>query len=361
MDAFSNYDVLGLGAPIIDLVVQVDDHFLENVPGEKGGSMVVSHEVLAEILAKASKPSVDVPGGSAANTIIGMASLGSKCGLAGMVGRDDKGKSYIDRLLQKQIMPLFAESEESSTAQVICLITPDGQRTMRCFLGASNEYAPEHLKHEYFAGVKLVHCEGYAIYNQNGKVVRKAMEMAKQAGCLVSLDLASFEIVRSYKPLILELLENRLIDVIFCNEDEATQFASSIDETLEIFGTFCGTSVITMGAKGCWVQHEGEKKFFKTTPKTCIDTTGAGDLFAAGFLHMLMKGSPIEDCCKVAHTLGGAVLSVVGAQLPNQVWQKVHAEIRPLLKKDLSNEFSHIVHKSTYRETTSVEIETVMY
>jgi len=356
MDASSKYEVLGLGAPIMDLVVQVEDSFLETVPGEKGGSMVVSHEVLEDILSRASKPSVDVPGGSAANTIIGMASLGSKCGLAGMVGCDDQGKSYISRLLEKEITPLFTESPESSTAEVICLITPDGQRTMRCYLGASNEYAPEHLKEDYFMGVKLVHCEGYAIYNQNGKVVRKAMELAKQVGCMVSLDLASFEIVRSYKPFILELLENRFIDVIFCNEDEATQFAPSIDETLEILGKCCRTSIITMGAKGCWVLHEGEKKFFKTIAKQCIDTTGAGDLFAAGFLHMFLKGSSIEDCCKVAHTLGGAVLSVVGAQLPNQMWQKLHAEMRPLLKKD-STQFSHILHKSSYRENVSLDFD----
>jgi len=342
------WEVLGLGAPMIDQVLRVSDDFLSTIPGEKGGSSAINHQQLLDILNRSDTPAVDVPGGSAANTIIGMACLGSRCALSGMVGRDDMAQCYRERLKEKNIVPLFAESNDS-TAQVVCLITPDGQRTMRSFLGASEGYYALQLKEEYFTGVKLVHIEGYAIYNDNGELVKQAAKMAKKAGSLVSLDLSSFEIVRKYKPLIMELLQQKLIDVIFCNDDEAKELSSSVEDTCELLASYCRVAIVTMGAKGCWAkQHNYPKRFFPTTPIPCIDATGAGDIFAAGFLHMFLKGYSLDDCCRVAHTLGGAVLSVVGAQLPNSSWKKVFAKLKPILEKESP------VHSSMLTDTPTI-------
>jgi len=154
--------------------------------------------------------------------------------------------------------------------------------------------------------------------------------MAKEVGSTVSLDLSSFEIVRRYKTLLLELFEKRHVDVVFCNEDEAKQLAVTVEAALILLASYCKVAVVTMGPSGCWVQSGNVSLFSPTTPKSCIDTTGAGDLFASGFLHMYMQGHSLKHCCEVGHLLGGAVLSVLGAQLPESSWSIIVKSVQQI-------------------------------
>jgi len=330
-----NIEVLGLGAPIVDQIIKVDEEFLQNVPGEKGGSLSVNYEILADIFRKSTgKHAICTPGGSAANTIVGMASLGSRCGLMGMIGQDEMGAEYRKRLKGRGIRPHLTEHPTEATAQVVSLVTPDGQRTMRSFLGASNGFNASHLKEEQFQGIKLLHCEGYALYNGNGELVREAMIMAKKVGAKISIDLASFEVVRLYKSFLMDLLKN-YVDIVFCNEDEAKVIhpEGTIEETADLLSSYCQVAIITLGSKGCLVSGANQKYYCPTTPIPCIDTTGAGDIFASGFLHMYLQGHNLRECCHVAHLLGGAVLRVIGAQLPDSIWEDLLKEIKGIKEK----------------------------
>jgi len=234
---------------------------------------------------------------------------------------------------QKKITPYFTPSEKP-TAEVISLVTPDGQRTMRCFLGACSEFNASHLEFRYFENTKLVHFEGYSLYNGNGDLVQNAMQMAKKAGAKISIDLASFEVVRTYHNLILSLLKE-YVDIVFCNEDEAKELSSnsSIEEASDLLASYCQVAVVTLGEKGCLINSNNQRILCPTTPVNCIDSTGAGDIFAAGFLHMFLQGYPLQECSKVGHILGGAVLQVSGAQLPDSVWKEVLNEIQLVKNK----------------------------
>jgi len=271
------------------------------------------------------------PGGSAANTIVALQMLGTQCALVGMIGKDEMGVQYRNRLEHRGITPHLTESENDPTAQVLCLVTPDGQRTMRCFLGASSGFNTSHLKEEQFQGIKLLHCEGYSLYNNDGDMVLEAMMMAKRAGAKVSLDLASFELVRHYKTKLLQLLDN-YVDIVFCNEDEAKVLHpdKTVEQTLQILASMCQVAVITLGSEGCLVASGTQRIHCPTTPIDCVDTTGAGDIFASGFLHMYLRGYSLKECCHVAHLLGGAILSEIGAQLPDSVWEELLQKIRVL-------------------------------
>jgi len=331
-------EVLAVGAPVCDQIIMVDDDFLVNVPGNKGGSAPIDFATLSNVLSKAEAcQKIQCLGGSAANTINALNALGTKCAITGAVRNDEAGSLYAQRLQQKKITPYFTKSEKP-TAQVISCVTPDGQRTMRCFLGACSDYNSSHLQERYFKGTKLVHFEGYALYNENGELVKNAMRMAKKAGAKISIDLASFEVVRNYHPLILSLLKD-YVDIVFCNEDEAKELSSnaSIEEASDLLGSYCQVAVITLGPKGCLVNSDGQRIFCPTTPVQCIDSTGAGDIFAAGFLHMFLQGYSLQECAKVGHILGRAVLQVLGAQLPDNVWKEVLNEIQLVKENKLSS------------------------
>jgi len=217
------------------------------------------------------------------------------------------GIHYRNRLEQRGICPLLTESESDATAQVLSLVTPDGQRTMRCFLGASTGFNSSHLKEEHFSGIKLLHCEGYALYNGDGELVRESMVMAKKSGAKVSLDLASFEVVRRYRMILLELLE-KYVDIVFCNEDEAKVINpdGTVEETAQYLASMCQVAVVTLGSKGCFVASGAQTIYYPTKPIQCIDTTGAGDIFASGFLHTYLQGHSLRECCRVAHLLGSS-------------------------------------------------------
>lgn len=329
-----NCEVLALGSPIIDRSFNVTDSFLEDIPGEKGGSLVVKYSVLQKIEKRYKKQSRISPGGSAANLILCHNRLGRKVAMVGMIGQDELGKKYKEALCNLGVETLFSSSEDEPTGQVACLTTPDGQRTMRSYLGASCQLRSCHLKKEYFKGIRLLHCEGYSIYNGDGELTQAAMKMAKDEGALVSIDLASFELVRRYKSFIIELLE-KYVDIVFANEDEAKVICEgSAQEACNYLATLCKVAVVTLGAKGCRAQTGDEQVFVPTKRVRCIDATGAGDSFAAGFLHKYLEGGSLKDCCKVGHILGAEAIQVVGAQISEEKWHDLLQKVTSFGKND---------------------------
>jgi sugar/nucleoside kinase (ribokinase family) len=320
----SGYDVLGVGAPIVDQILQVSEHFLANIPGQKGGMEPISYEMLSSIIeASGSKP-VMYPGGSASNVIRGLANLGRKCALVGSIGTDDAGKYFLHGLQQLGIDPLYAKTT-IPTAQVLSLVTPDGQRTLRSFLGASQEMNEDNLDPTHFRDVRLVHIDGYTLFNKN--LTQRAMQYAKEAGAIVSFDLANFEVVETFKDLINDLIKE-YVDLLFANEDEASILTGfSAEQSCAALNNQCDIAVVMMGKEGCWVGHQNNLLKCKAYPVKPMDTTGAGDLFASGFIHGYFNKKPLEVCAHYGALTAAAVVQVLGAELPSETWASLRHQM----------------------------------
>lgn len=319
------YDILGLGSPCIDLIIPVEEEFLAKIPGTKGGALMVDFESMNEIIQAAKiKPRI-ATGGSCANALKGLTNLGWRCAQLGRIGQDAMGDHYIDYIQKIGMISLLVPTR-TPTSRVLCLITPDGQRTMRFFEGASREMSHEFLLPHLYNGVKLVHIEGYAL--RNGNLVETMMKRSKEAGAQVSFDLSCFELVQEYRETILDLLE-KYVDIVFANDDET--FALTGLEPMEgalFLKGFCTVSVVLEGANGCWI-GSSEGVFHSSAFKAqIIDTTGAGDLFASGFLYGYLKNLPLETCAYFGNLAGHAIVEVSGAELPEERWTELRSVIR---------------------------------
>lgn len=323
----SQYEVLGIGAPIIDYIIEVSEEFIVQIPGQKGGMVVVDYQTIETIIGSVEKEPPLFLGGSGANTIRGLANFGHRCGFVGKVGRDAAGKKFLDGLEKLEIHTTHLLMSDSPTAQVICLITPDKERTMRAFLGASQEMRAEDLTPAMFEGVKLVHLEGYNLLNM--ALAQRTMELAKAAGVKISFDMGSFEIVDAYREKIVELL-SKYVDVVFANRMEA-QMLTKLDPegACKILRDLCETVVILLGKDGCLVGQRDEQKHYPAFPvEEPIDTTGAGDMFASGFLHGYLEDNSMEECARIGALAGAAVVQVQGVEIPPQDWDILKQKLK---------------------------------
>lgn len=321
----STYDILGIGAPFLDHTLAVTEEFLAKIPGAKGGMEPVNYKTFLKIIEEAG-PAINLTsGGSSANTIKGLAKLGHSCALLGKIGSDPAGKTFLDEIKNSNIVPLLLPSP-SATGQVLCLVTPDGQRTFRDYLGAGNEMKAADLKAEFFKNVKLVHIEGYTLMNE--PLTQRAMELAKEAGAKISFDMASFELASHYKVQIVHLVAHH-VDILFANEDETkTLTGHEPKKGCAILKDLCDVAVVMTGKKGCWVGHGDAVAHYPAYPiDPPLDTTGAGDLFAAGFLHGYLKGKSLKECAHFGALAAAEVVQIFGAAIPEETWEKIRKDI----------------------------------
>lgn len=319
------YDVLGIGAPVVDYIVHIDDQFLKDQNIEKGGMVLIEEPTFWRLLERTGKTPIRIAGGSAANTIKGISKLNTRCGFVGKIGGDEPGKFFSEHFKYNQIHPHLIHTEHH-TAKALTLITPDGQRTFRTFIGAGMRLNAQDIAGDFYGNVKLVHLEGYLL--KNGDLVEKAMAMAKEAGAKVSMDISSFEIVNEYKSRLVKLVAN-YVDVLFANEQETAALTGgrTPEEGVEIVRDICETVVLFQGPEGCWVGQGIKKVHCPAFPVTPVDTIGAGDMFAAGFLHGYLQGLPVETCARYGALTGRAVVSSVGADINEKEWERVFREI----------------------------------
>ncbi|MBS0622568.1 MAG: hypothetical protein JSR80_06385 [Verrucomicrobia bacterium] len=316
--------VLGLGAPILDLILRVNDAFIHHISGQLHGMEPISVADMEQLIKASGEVPIPVPGGSASNMLRGLSAFGVKCAVVGKVGNDERGNHYTEGL-RKTGVEGFLLKTQTPTTTVLSLVEVTGARTMRTYMGASQELTPDELLFEYFEGIKLLHIEGYAFYNF--PVVARAIELAKQAGAKVSLDLASFEVVRQFRDKLAPLLQGA-IDIIFANHDEAHEITGEEpSQAVDLLAQTCEVAIVMVGKEGCWVK-KGEEKIHHPAfvVEYPVDTTGAGDLFASGFLHQYLKGAPLWDCARVGSLTGAAVVQVLGAVIPQALWQSLLIE-----------------------------------
>lgn len=321
--------VICVGSPVVDQVVQVQEGFLEKVGGEKGGMELVDSATLANISEKLPTQPDLTPGGSAGNTSFALARLGVPSRFLGALGDDHAGNFFRDQLLKAggddtaiRVMPDFP------TAQCLSLVTPDAERTMRTHLGAAVTFAPEHVTREDFVGCGHAHIEGYVLFNPD--LMQATLGAAKAAGCTVSVDLASFEVVHASRPILHDLLAE-YVDIVFANEEEAEAFSGSSNPQngLDSLAELCDTAAVKIGEKGALLCHAEEYCHVPaTTVEQVIDTTGAGDFWAAGFLYGLLSGKSLQESGSIGALLGGAVVAREGTTLLENQWQELRIAAR---------------------------------
>lgn len=318
--------VLGIGAPCMDILMNVDDEFLASL-GKKGGSQQIDQLFVQTIVEQTKvRKSFIATGGSCSNTIKGLASLGHRCAFFGKVGMDEMGTKYFNIIKRAGILPLCLQSS-SPTQVCMCLVSNDGERTMRCYPGAANEISSSEIKQENFKGVKLVHIEGYMLYSKDENFVPSAMKLAKETGATLSFDLSSYDLIRLQKDKIIDILKN-YVDIVFANEEEVRELTGK--EALEgcrILKEICPIAIVMLGSNGCLVGSEDGIHHSPAFPVEVVDTTGAGDLFASGFLHGYLHGFPLNVCSLMGNLLGGAVCEVYGAEIPEKKWERIKMQL----------------------------------
>jgi len=259
-------------------------------------------------------------GGSAANTIHGLANLGMSTAFIGKVGDDSFGQAFANDMIQNGITPIMLKGNAES-GRALAFITPDSERTFAVYLGAAIEMTPNDLDPSLFNGYTHFHIEGYLV--QNHGLVRKAVELAKQSGCSISLDLASYNVVDENRDFLREVVKN-YVDIVFANEEEAKAFTGKTPvEALHELGKLADIAVVKLGADGSLIK-QGETTFeVGVIEVSSIDTTGAGDLYAAGFLYGLSKGLSLLKCGEIGAILSGHVIEVLGPKMDGIRWSKV--------------------------------------
>lgn len=313
----AKYDVAGLGNAIMDVIAAVDDQFLLDHSIAKGG-MTLIDEFRAEELHKALKHSVQIAGGSAANTMAGIASLGGSAVFLGKVRDDVLGARFSESLKSLGVDYTTARAADgSSTASSMIAVTSDGQRSMNTYLGACREMTPADVDVSEVAAAKILYIEGYLWDTDDAKAAsRKAIRAAKDAGAKVALTLSDSFCVGRFRDEFLGLMQHDL-DIIFANEDEAhslfeTEDFAIVTEKMQAWG---GLAALTRSAKGCVVVKGAEVHAVPAAPVAkVVDTTGAGDLFAAGFLFGLARGKGLADCGRLGAMAAAEVISHYGAR-----------------------------------------------
>lgn len=311
------YDVAGIGNAIVDVLAPVTDEFLIKHQIAKG-VMTLVDEYRAGQLYDAFRETAEVAGGSAANTMAGIASLGGRALFIGKVKDDRLGKSFAESLNHLGVaFPSAPATEGPSTACCLIAVTPEGQRSMSTWLGASREISPDDVDIQDIEASAVLYVEGYLWDQPQAKAaIEKAIGAAKKAGRRVALSLSDPFCVGRYREEFLALLNTR-VDILFANEEEAKSLfeVDEFDAVLQAVRDWPGVAALTRSAKGCVIANARDVHVLDAHPVSrVIDTTGAGDQFAAGFLFGFTRGRALADCGRLGALAAAEVISHYGAR-----------------------------------------------
>lgn len=329
-------NVYGIGNPLIDVIVNVSDNDLELLGLHKGTMNLISLSKrleLTDFIKNKKEPSFSC-GGSCPNTIITLASLGIEATLAGKVGNDEYGNIYKDRLTSMKVKNNLALSSDNVTGSSIILITPDSERTMNTYLGANRDFSPDDVVEKEVSSSDFFHFTGYMWDTKNQMdAIRKALKISKANGVKVSFDIADPFAVGRYHDAFLELIRESC-DIVFANKEEARIMFDNYEpyECCKTMGKLCEIAVVKNGKKGSFISHQ--RKMYEIPvqgPENPVDTTGAGDTYASGFLYGLCLGLDVEKSGTIASTLAGQIIKQVGAQFSEEKIPELKQLISDLL------------------------------
>ncbi|MCQ2182940.1 MAG: adenosine kinase [Bacteroidales bacterium] len=321
--------ILGIGNALTDiLAVLPDDTLLNTYHLPKGSMQHVDMETGDKIWSILKPLGVKyVAGGSAANTITCTAIFGMPSSFIGKVGDDELGHLFKSDQEQHGVKSMLLKSEKSSGRSMVFVSGGNSERTFAVYLGASLDLVPEDLVPEQFQGYDYFHIEGYLVQNQ--ALIRRAVELAHDAGCIISLDMASYNVVESNNVFLHDIIE-KYVDIVFANETESKAFTKIDDprKALDEIARMCSIAVVKVGKDGSWVKSGDEVHFIPVWPADTIDATGAGDTYAAGFLYGHSLGLPLRVCGNIGSIIAAKVVEVIGTKIDIPRWRDAKAEIR---------------------------------
>lgn len=320
--------IIGLGNALVDVLVRLDDDEVLAIMQLPKGSMTLIDAAKLSIINKyfEGKKTHMATGGSAGNVICALSCLGGETGFVGKVGCDEYGSFFQRSLEEHRTEAHLLFSHDLSSGVASTFISPDGERTFGTYLGAAASLRAEELRPEMFRGYTYLFVEGYLV--QDYDLISRAVELAKAEGLKICLDMASYNVVATDHAFFHSLVE-QFVDIIFANEEEARAFTGlGAEEALSAIGKMCEIAVVKVGPRGAFVCR-GIEKFHVDAMSVShvVDTTGAGDYFAGGFLYGLAKGYPLVECAKIGSLLSGSVIQVVGAELPAARWDEIRKEL----------------------------------
>jgi len=319
--------ILGIGNALVDIIVQLENEDLFSRFGlKKGGMEMIEQETKRNIHNSIKNYQKTIAtGGSTANTIHGIARLGNPTGYIGKISDDEFGRFFSDDMVKSHVEPHLIYSKTVDTGIATTLMTHDGERTFATYLGAAATMCPDEIDSDLFSNYNMVHVEGYLIFNHD--LILRVCQLAKEHNLTISMDMASFNVVELNLNFMQDLLKN-YVDIIFANEEEAKAFTGKEEyEALDILSTYCPIAIVKLGAQGSIVKKAETVVTIPAIKASCIDTNGAGDIYASGFLYGLMNGFALDKCGYIASRLASELVETVGAKLSDTQWEKVKAEL----------------------------------
>jgi adenosine kinase len=316
--ADAKYDVLGIGNALFDVLVRTDEAFLAK-HGMTKGSMSLIDEARAAAIYKDMGPATEVSGGSAANTIVGIGSLGARAAYVGKVKDDQIGQLYMHDIRAAGVtFDTPAAKDGPATGCSYILVTGDGERTMNTYLGAAQDLSPADIDPAEIAAARIVYLEGYLWDPKNAKdAFVKAAGIAHEAKRRVALTLSDSFCVDRYRDEFLALMRNGTVDIVFANESElhSLYMTSDFDTALKHLRNDVRLGIVTRSEKGCVAVSPDDTVAAPAFPiNQLVDTTGAGDLFAAGFLYGLARDLPYKQCGALGALAAAEVIQHIGAR-----------------------------------------------
>lgn len=321
--------VVCIGNALVDKVCLLpNDDILreENLP--KGSMQLINSEESKRLKTRLEELKSEIAtGGSAANTANGIANLGVSTTYIGMVGNDELGDFYEKDMKGNNISTHIFRSPDMATGLALALVSKDGERTFATHLGAAVTLSADNINETLLEGYDYLHIEGYLI--SNNELFNKIIDCAKKCGVKISIDLASYNVVEENLEYLKTVCKG--VEIIFANEDEARAFTQKDAEAaLDEIAKYANIAVVKIGAKGSLIKHNGQKMRIEETKRNKIDTTGAGDMYAGGFLAGLCKGEDLTKCGKLGSILAGNVIEIMGTKMDAQRWTKIEEEIAEL-------------------------------
>ncbi|MCQ2286853.1 MAG: adenosine kinase [Bacteroidales bacterium] len=321
--------ILGIGNALVDFIVKVNNEGIFDDFGlKKGGMTMVDEQTKRTIHSTLSSFERTITsGGSAANTIHGLAHLGMKTGFIGKISHDAMGLFFEEDLLDNGVTPHLVYSS-SDTGIATTILTPDAERTFATYLGAAAELLTSDIDESILDEYDMIHIEGYLIHNH--EFYRAICELAKKHGLQISMDMASFNLMEAHRDFMLDILKN-YVDIVFGNEQEVRSLMG-MEETaaLDLLSQSCPVAVIKLGPKGSIVSVYGEKATISPAPGNCFDTNGLGDIYASGFLYGLLNGYSPKRAGDLASFLAARLGETLGAKLSIEQWNNIKEEINKI-------------------------------
>lgn len=314
--------ILGIGNALVDILLNIDnDGILVQHGLDKGGMVMIDADRKREIHQHIQgMKQLCATGGSTSNTIHGLARLGAPVGYIGKVGPDAMGQFFRDEMTRFNVTPHLIQSTED-TGIATTFISADAERTFATYLGAAATMSPEELNADIIAQYDCIHVEGYLIFNHD--LILRVCQIAKEKGLQISMDMASYNIIEANYDFVKMLLTD-YVDIIFANEEEAKAFTGKDGvEALHALSEYCPIAIVKIGKDGSLIKMNGEITTIAPVDAVRRDTTGAGDIYASGFLYGLLNNYSAQKAGDLASFLSAKMIEYIGAKLPDEVWTEV--------------------------------------